>query len=217
MKKQMNVSVILLWSAVILLTAFGLLSVVNRAIVTVRGGPVNAIDRRYTEHAVVTFVHIAPGALFLALAPLQFVGPIRRRWLSFHRTSGRVLVGAALAAGASAFVVGTPSLFGPIEVAARAVFGTFFLVAVLRAFFAIRRGDVTMHREWMIRTFAMGIGISTIRIIAVILLATVPRSIARTAFALSFWIGWALMLSVAELWIRRTRPEPVAVREAAVA
>jgi len=53
---------------------------------------------------------------------------------------------------------------GWLEASAALVFGIWFVACLVLAFRAIRRDDVPQHRRWMIRAFAVGIGIGTIRI-----------------------------------------------------
>jgi hypothetical protein len=125
-------------------------------------------------------LHVLLGGVFLLVAPLQFSVWVRTRHVQFHRWSGRVLL--------------------------RAVFGSLFLIAICRAFLAIRRHQVARHREWMIRVFA--IAVSTVRVVAGVLdVALTPTGFrAPDLFVLSLWTGWVITLGVAELWIRYTRP-----------
>lgn len=55
---------------------------------------------------------------------------------------------------------GVPFSFGgtwpPV---ATAVFGSWFLVVLVLEFRAIRLGNVRMNRRWMIRAFAVGLGV----------------------------------------------------------
>jgi hypothetical protein len=94
------------------------------------------------------------------------------------------------------------------EATAIAFFGGLFVVAVGRAFVAIRKHQVARHREWMIRAFAIAIGISTVRVVgAVFDFALTPTGLRPPAlFALSLWTGWGVTLGAGELWIRYTRP-----------
>jgi hypothetical protein len=50
------------------------------------------------------------------------------------------------------------------QASASAVFGSYFVVALTAAFLAIRRGDVTHHGRRMIRAFAVGLAVGTMRI-----------------------------------------------------
>lgn len=212
-----------LWGAVVVLTVIGVAAAIGRGVFlsnlsAAAGSAVfpehrqefEEMDRRFATRPVLTYLHIVPGALFLTFAPFQFSARLRARHLSLHRWCGRALVILALLAGLSAFPLGLPSYGGPVESSATILFGTLFLVAVGRAFVAIRRRDVARHREWMIRGFSIAIGISTIRIVTSILSIITPAMSVQELIALSFWIGWTLMVGVAELWVRRTRPRRVA-------
>lgn len=222
MKGQLSIKTAIghgvLWTAIIMLTLVGLFASIHRGVLVADGGASakTQFDRRFADHPVITFVHIVPGALFLTFAPFQFSVRVRTRYLRFHRWSGRLLVLSAIVSGSSGFVVGLPSYGGAAESSARVVFGALLLITVVRAFVAIRLGDVSRHREWMIRAFSIAIGISTIRIVTLILTAIAGRSTFQEFFGVSFWIGWVLTLVAAELWIRYTRPLRVGVRRAAL-
>ena len=80
-------------------------------------------------------------------------------------------------------------------------------LALARAVRAVRRGDVTRHREWMIRAYAVAIGISTTRVVGAALdLALSPVGFRpRGLFVLAIAAGWSLTVAAAELWIVGTR------------
>ena len=166
-------------------------------------------DSRFAAHPVVTLLHVVPGAIFLILAPLQLSSLIRSRRIGFHRWSGRALLFAGFAAGSTGLYFGLLMPYGgPREAGIILLVGGLFLVALSRAFVAIRKRREARHREWMIRAFAVAIGVSTVRIVAAVFdLALTPAGF-RPAdlFVLSLWTGWAITLGAAEVWIRRTRP-----------
>jgi uncharacterized membrane protein len=153
-------------------------------------------------------LHVLTGAAFMLFAPLQFVAPIRRRYSGLHRWSGRALLAFGCLAGLSSLYFGLLMPFaGPLEGVAIILAGGLFFLSLARAFLAIRSGDVARHREWMIRTFAVAIGISSVRVTGGILdAALTPAGFSvREVFLLSVWLGWMLTLAGAEIWIRRSR------------
>jgi uncharacterized membrane protein len=173
-----------------------------------RAKELDRFDRRFAVNPFATLLHVLPGGVFLILAPLQFSSRIRNRYIRFHRWSGRILVLTAVVAAIAGLYFGLLMPYGgPGEVTAIAFFGGLFLVAVSRGFLAIRRGQVARHREWMIRAFAIAIGISTVRIVSGLLdFALTPAGLRPPdLFALSLWTGWAITLGAGELWIRYTR------------
>ena len=64
-----------------------------------------------------------------------------------------------------------------------------------------------LHREWVIRGFAIGIGVSTIRVFYDVFLFLSDIS-AYENIGISFWLGWSVSLLVAEIWIGITRKKP---------
>ncbi|HEY6389468.1 MAG TPA: DUF2306 domain-containing protein [Candidatus Acidoferrum sp.] len=175
-----------------------------------------ALDDLFARYPILTLVHIVPGLLFMILGPLQFNPTIRARHLRWHRFSGRVFVVSGLVVGISALAMsfGMPAIGGVNQAAATTLFGTLFLFALCRAFWHIRRGEVALHREWMIRAFAIGLAVATIRPIIGMFFATSPFTglTPREFFGIAFWIGFVMHLIAAETWIHATGAPPIPVR-----
>ena len=216
-----------LWCGVAILAAVGVSAAIGRAVSVAHGGLAYAqlsqllpaemvseayeFDRWFAAYPVLTFLHVLLGGIFLTLAPSQFSSRIRKRYVRFHRWSGRVLVLTALPIGLSGLLLA--ALFpygGPAAASAAFAAGALFLVALIRAFVAIRRRDVARHREWMIRMFSVGLGIATVRVVGLLLFAITGARFQDIA-GLSFWVGWVSTFAAAELWIRHTRPRVVPV------
>ena len=168
----------------------------------------SALDDLFAHYPVLTLVHIVPGLLFMLLGPLQFSSTIRVRHLRWHRWSGRVFVTCGFVIGISALTMsfGMPAIGGVNQAAATTLFGSYFLLALSRAFWLIRRREVALHREWMIRAFSIGLAVATIRPIMGIFFATsrISGLTPREFFGIAFWIGFVLHLIAAEAWIRAT-------------
>jgi uncharacterized membrane protein len=167
-----------------------------------------AADDLFAHYPILTLIHIVPGMLFMILGPLQFRAGIRARHLRWHRWSGRVFVACGLVIGITALVMsfGMPAIGGVNQAAATTLFGAFFLFALCKAFWHIRRREIALHREWMIRAFAIGLAVATIRPIVGVFFATSPLTglTPREFFGTAFWIGFVLHLIAAEAWIRAT-------------
>ena len=168
----------------------------------------SALDDLFAHYPVLTLVHIVPGLLFMLLGPLQFSSTIRVHHLRWHRWSGRVFVACGFVIGISALIMsfGMPAIGGVNQAAATTLFGSYFLLALSRAFWLIRRREVALHREWMIRAFSIGLAVATIRPIMGIFFATsrISGLAPREFFGIAFWIGFVLHLIAAEAWIRTT-------------
>jgi hypothetical protein len=96
---------------------------------------------------------------------------------------------------------------GVTETLAVTVFGIAFLFSIVKTYVNIRKGEVALQREWMIRVLAIGLAVSTTRPIVGIFFAT-SRFTGLTVhqfFGVAFWIAFTLHVIVAEIWIRNTR------------
>lgn len=212
-----------LWTGVVLFAALAVGAALFRAAATIQprgviaeaqrdalrsiNGDENLLllyEARFTTRPAMTLLHVLPGALFLSLGLLQFSSRIRRRYIRFHRWSGRVLMVTAIITAITGLFFGVLiPVAGFGEASVIALVGAFLIVAVVRGFLAIRRGDVARHREWMIRAFAAGIAVSTVRVIVGTSQLFMPMPPEQT-IVVSFWAGWAITLGAAELWIRLT-------------
>jgi len=161
-------------------------------------------EARYVAHPWLAYLHMTPGVLYLLGAPLQLSERFRTKHYTAHRRLGRVLVPAALLSVSLALIFGLRFAWGGIfEAIAATVFGCWFLVCLLLAVRAIRRGKVPIHRRWMIRAFAVGLGVGTIRIWIGFFYGTGLLDF-HDSFAAAFWIGLSLHVLVGEWWIRTT-------------
>ena len=206
----------ILWSITLLLVLIGIAIVARRTLQLFAPSPAPpgfreaaALDANFARHPLLTMVHIIPGLLFVVLGPLQFVRRLRTRRPGLHRWMGRVVIASGMIIGGTALVMSSQmAIGGANETAATMLFATLFLFALIKAFLSIRRGKVALHREWMIRAFAIGLAVATIRPIMGVFFAT--RSLTHLTphdfFGTAFWLGFTVQMIAAEIWINYTRP-----------
>ena len=163
----------------------------------------------FLEHPVVTRLHVGLGAAYLALALPQFAARLRARRPAWHRAVGRAAAAAGGVTGVTALVMMTLFPFaGPATFVVAGPFAVLFVFALARGVGLARQGRIALHREWMIRAFAIGTAIATMRLLFVPLLfglgeATDER--ARPLSVLCFALAFAAHAAVAEVWIRVSR------------
>jgi uncharacterized membrane protein len=200
---------------VLFLVALALLSVAIRFVRTIdvllhgashpaSSGP---FESRYEAHPYLTLIHVVAGFFFMITGPVQFVESIRLRRPSWHRLSGRIFIvsGVVCAVSALMFVAVLP-VFGSFSSSVAVSLGSIlFLIAIARAYVLIRRRQVRKHREWMIRAFALGLGIATFRLLLPILNSPLIGASFMEAWDTVTWLGFSINLLVAEAWIGFTR------------
>ena len=152
-------------------------------------------------------LHILSASVYSVLGAFQFSAGFRRRKPGWHRVAGRLLVALGLVVASSALwlTISTPRFegSGDLYFLLRLVFGSAMLLSIVLGFLAIRRRDVTRHRAWMIRAYAIalaaGAQVFTLGIGEVIV------GKGDTSSALFAGAGWVINLAVAE-WVIRRRP-----------
>jgi uncharacterized membrane protein len=206
-----------LWIGVILLAFIGLAMGMRRTIVLLKpgslsalNGPAAELDGHFAKQRALTLLHILPGMLFMVLGPLQFVRGLRAKHPAIHRWSGRVFLAASAVIGVTGLtMVLRDSIGGLDEKTAIVIFGSFFLIAMGKALWHALHREFARHREWMIRGFAIGLAVATIRPImggffaAAVMRGHTPEP--KEFFGAAFWIGFTLQAIASEIWIRYTR------------
>lgn len=152
----------------------------------------------YNSHSLGIYTHVF-GALFaLLLGPWQFSTRLRASRPALHRWMGRLYLGIGVLIGGIAGLYMAFHAFGGIV--AQTGFGllaVLWLYTGLRAYLAIRAGDVASHRRWMVRNFALSFAAVTLRL-------WLPGSVAsgiafEAAYPVIAWACWLPNLVVAEL------------------
>lgn len=206
-----RLTVTMAWTAVAALAGLGVVlageraaSVLGDTSTSLFPGP-EGFDELYHRRPGVGLLHVLPGLAFMILGPLQLTPAIRDRFPVFHRWSGRVFLLASGCIAVTAIILGVLRPFGgPLETAATFVFTAVFVVSLGMAFRHVRRREYAAHREWMIRGFAVGLGVATIRPVAGVAMAVTGRELADV-LGIAFWIAFSLHLLAAQLWIVATR------------
>jgi len=207
---------LLLWIIVFFQVFIGIAMVIRRTLIisgviaSVNPLPGPPIDGEFSRHPLMTLLHILPGILFMILGPFQFMKTLRARHIRFHRWSGRIFIGAAYIIGVSALTM--PFVMIPIgglnEAAASILFAIFFLISISLSLKHILNKNQALHREWMLRAFAIGLAVATVRPIVGFFFAFSGLP-SQVFFGTAFWIGFTMHLITAEVWINYTRPRLV--------
>jgi hypothetical protein len=97
-------------------------------------------------------------------------------------------------------------IFGTFTSKVAAVFGgALFLICIVKGYWHIRRFEIAQHREWMMRAFAIGLGISTFRVLIPLLMMPPLNATFPEAWDTVTWLGFVLNAAVADVWINVTR------------
>lgn len=175
------------------------------------GVEVTADNARFFDHPLPVVIHILASTLYAYLGAFQFSALIRRRFINWHRRAGRLLAFCGLLVAVTGLWMTLFYLIpdqGITLLTIRLVVSIAMVGALVLGVLAVLRGDLSQHRAWMIRAYAiaMGAGTQVFTHVLWILLVGMPDEVALA------WImgaGWLINATVAEIIIRRAKRDTV--------
>lgn len=171
------------------------------------GAAETAQNARFVRMPLPVVVHIVSALVFSFVGAFQFLPGLRRRHIGWHRFAGRYLLvpSGLIVAGTGLWMTAfsdVPAIDGPALQVSRLIVGILTIAFLLLGLSAILRREVSSHRAWMIRGYALAMGAGTQ------VLTSAPFMIAFGA-PHEFWrvvqmdAGWIINMIVAEAIIRR--------------
>lgn len=151
--------------------------------------------------AIFTHTLFGPIALVLGLVNLLPAMRQRARW-GAHRLVGKVYLLAAIALGGAGLYLAFHAAGGLL---ARIGFGTLAvatLVTSVQGYLSIRRRDITAHKQWMLRSYALIFAAVTLRLWLPLLIIAYQGQF-MPAYRWVAWVSWVPNLLWAEWLIRR--------------
>jgi Predicted membrane protein (DUF2306) len=142
-------------------------------------------------------LHVGAGIIALLTAPFQFWSGYRRMPMGVHRWVGRVFVGSVLVGSVGALHLSVTTTFGWAFGFATMMMNMAWISTTAMAYYAIRRRLIAVHKEWMMRAYAITFAFVIIRLFNDVL----PTSqLAGKELAITLpWASWALPFLAIEL------------------
>jgi Predicted membrane protein (DUF2306) len=198
-----------LWAIVLLLCTIALGVTLRRTVVLIapssveRAGQFGDLDRAFATRRALTLTHIVPAAVFVLLIPIWLM---KRNWErpELHRKLTYGLLGLGTLVGITAMMLSRHPVGGLNESTAAIFYDCLFLFSVLRSGITLRQGRVELSRTWMMRAFAVLLGIATTRPVMGVFFATqaITHLQPQQFFGTAFWIGFSLTYVAGEAYLR---------------
>jgi uncharacterized membrane protein len=164
----------------------------------VASGP--PLGKRFAEYITPLLFHAGGGIVALVLGPWGFWGVFRNRYLHLHRWMGRIYLLAVLVGSVAGLYMALTAFGGlPTRIGFGMLAVLWFTTGAM-AYLHIRQGNVQLHREWMIRNYALTFSAVMLRVWLPLFLTLgygFPEAYTTVA-----WLCWVPNLLVAELIIR---------------
>lgn len=166
-----------------------------------------------TLHGLVIALHAVPAGLALLLGPFQFVDPLRRRYLAAHRWVGRVYLLCVAAGSVTGLVAGIVAVTGFMAQAGFLILVALWSYSGWMAYASIRKGQVGLHRVWMIRNFALTTAAIWLRLILVAGQALFPSMPFEELYHFAIWGSVLGSLAFAEWFVVGRTLRPPALKQ----
>ncbi|HEU5403205.1 MAG TPA: DUF2306 domain-containing protein [Terriglobales bacterium] len=161
--------------------------------------------------------HGLAGACAILLGPMQFSDRLRKRFTKLHRVTGRIYVfGAMVVAPLGTYIqyfderLGGPRSF---TMAAAADASLLMITTGIAFYFALKR-RITLHRQWMTRSYAVAIIFLEVRVISG--LGGWDNSLAASETIVWLCVAFSLLIGdLAVQWQESQKSRPVVTRAAA--
>lgn len=164
----------------------------------------------FFNNQVWVVMHLVGGTFALLLGPMQFWKGFRNKFLTFHRTSGKLYMLGVLLAGVSALRLSLISYCAPCRISLFIL----TLLALLSTGFAwktIRDKNIKAHRQFMIRSYVCVLAFVLVRVDNVIPLGFMFGQIDdpvfnRTVNEYFFSFVPLLVAEICMIWIPAANP-----------
>lgn len=172
------------------------------------------LAQRFAEYLTPLLFHAGGGAVALVVGAWGFWGKLRDRYLVLHRWLGRVYLLAVLVGGTAGLYLSLTAYGGLPTRVGFGTLGVLWLSTGAMAYLRIRRGETRLHREWMIRNYALAFSAVTLRLWMPLLVVLAGYEFTE-AYRTLAWLCWVPNLLLAEMIIgfgragaegRRLRP-----------
>ena len=170
------------------------------------GGEITDDNSRFFLTPTPVAIHIVSSTLFSLLGAFQFPQSFRTRWTSWHRKAGWLVASCGFVAAITGlwmtlFYVIPAMHQGPILYVVRlAVSCGMALSIILAVNFAIKR-NFRLHRAWMIRSYALGLGAGT-QVVIILPFTLIFGEVTGEARDVLMTAAWVINILIAEKIIK---------------
>lgn len=180
------------------------------------------VPSTFAGHYPLLVAHVMFASVAMVAAVAQIWPGLRGKRPMLHRVGGRLYVGTAIPAAASAMVIGAATPFGPLLAVSNVVLAALWLWFTVNGYPAARQRRFAEHRRHMVRSATLALSVITNRIWTPVLYLCL-QPLQHNMFGgneeyfvwfvagLGGWLGWTVPLVVAQWWLNRRTVPPTAV------
>lgn len=147
--------------------------------------------------------HITFGGIALLIGWLQFSNKLRIKKTELHRTIGKIYVISVFVSGVCGLFIALYATGGIISTLGFFSLGLIWLTTSILGFKAIKKGDIELHKKFMIFSYAACFAAVTLRVWLPLL--SIAMGEFNSAYRIVAWLCWVPNIIVAYLIVRNKR------------
>lgn len=183
----------------LMLLAASLVGLYALASALVPGIRTEFVDNMVQVSATGSILHFLGGATVIIVGAFQFNSRFRNRHINLHRWFGRIYVTGILIGGLAALNLAFYSTGGVVAHFGFGLLALCWLATTYVAYRHVRAGNITLHQQWMIRSYALTLAAVTLRLY--LPLFQVAGLSFEEAYPAIAWLCWVPNLLIAEWWL----------------
>ncbi|MDF2178186.1 DUF2306 domain-containing protein [Aliiglaciecola sp. CAU 1673] len=148
------------------------------------------------------YFHFIFGATALVCGALQFLSWLRLKLPVLHRNLGKLYLLSILISGTAALIMSLQAQGGIVSVTGFSLLAILWLYTSYRGYQEARKGNFSVHRQWMVRSYALTLAAVTLRLYLGLALGVLQLDF-ETAYVVIAWACWLPNLIIAELCFNR--------------
>lgn len=148
------------------------------------------------------YTHVVGSAVALLIGPFNLSTTIRQKNIKLHRIIGRVYVVGVGIGGISGIYLAFYATGGMISTIAFLSLDILWLATVLNAVRRIKERRANLHRQWMIRNYALTLAGVTLRLWLVLFMIAFGEQNFVASYQVIAWLCWVPNLIAAEIYLK---------------
>lgn len=150
------------------------------------------------------YIHVFSSPVVILTGLIQFSKYFIHRYPRFHRNCGKVyLVFVVFISGPSALLMSLYANGGYVAQVSFVVLSTLWILFSILSYAKIRSGNINLHANWMLRSYALTLSAVSLRFYAYLFDVFNVNIPPKETYIIIAYLSWIPNLLIAELLIRR--------------
>ena len=157
------------------------------------------------------YLHVIGSSISLAIGPFLFIEKIRIKKISLHRQLGKFYLLGIIIGGFSGLYMAFYATGGIVSKTGFGMLSLVWLLTGTMAYISILNKHIELHRNWIIRNYALSLAAVSLRIWMPVFLILFGIENFHISYIVISWISWVPNLVVAEIIISRSKLKYISV------